>query len=78
MMVFFDGEEDIPAQSFIWGESALIGSSYFVLNPTFDIDSLQLHINLESIGYNIFSGMEDHIFIVGAHSSGKSFRIGFC
>ncbi len=71
-VILFDGEEDLPATSFVWGESALIGSTYFAQNPTFDNSALRLHINLESVGYNLFTGMEDHILFLGAHSGGSN------
>ena len=61
-----------PVAIALWDaeEKGLLGSRYFVKNPTFDLAGLKLYINLDIIGLNLFRGFEDHSFVLGAESGG--------
>lgn len=65
-----------PVAIALWDaeEKGLLGSRYFVKNPTFSLESLRLYINLDIIGLNLFRGFEDHSFILGAESGGKELK----
>ncbi len=52
-------------------EFGKLGSQYFVQNPTFDMQSLRLYINLDVIGSNLFIGGEEHTFAIGGESGGE-------
>lgn len=73
-IAFWDGEEDHSLPNALGGslDVALLGSTYFALHPTFDTKSLRLHINLESLGFNSFDGLENHLFVLGSESGGQA------
>lgn len=73
-IAFWDGEEDHSMPNALGGslDVGLLGSNYFAKNPTFDTTSLRLHINLESLGFNSFEGMENHLFVLGSESGGQA------
>ena len=73
-IAFWDGEEDKTAEGFIWGLNQILGSGYFAKYPSFDSQELALHVNMESIGYDLFPNKENHIFIIGDHSGGEKLR----
>ena len=51
-------------------EHGFLGSRHFAANPSFDTGSLKLIINLDILGLNLFKGMENAHFAIGAETGG--------
>ena len=61
-----------PVAITLWDaeEKGLLGSKHFVTQPTFDISEVQLMINMDIVGLNLFKGMESDHFLIGAETGG--------
>lgn len=64
---------DTPVAITLWDaeEKGLLGSKYFVSQPTFDLSNVQLMINMDIVGLNLFKGMESNHFLIGAETGGQ-------
>lgn len=60
-VAFWDGEEQ-----------GLVGSHEFFKNPMFDLNEINLYINLDIVGLNLFKGLENNHFIIGTETGGEA------
>jgi hypothetical protein len=51
-------------------EQGLLGSDAYLKSPTIDLKNLVAYINLDIIGLNLFSGLENHHMIIGSETGG--------
>jgi hypothetical protein len=63
---------DAPVAITLWDaeEKGLLGSKHFVGQPTFDLSEVQLMINMDIVGLNLFKGMESDHFLIGVETGG--------
>lgn len=66
------GDIGAPIALGLWDheEHGILGSKHFAEFPTFATDSLRLIVNLDIIGLDLFSGLEDMHFAIGAETGG--------
>lgn len=65
-----------PVAITLWDgeEKGLLGSKYFVSTPSFDLSEVKLMINMDIVGINLFRGLENHHFIIGAETGGANLQ----
>lgn len=67
---------NIPFAITLWDaeEMGLKGSRHFAKKPTFDIQSVNLMVNFDIIGLNLFRGFETNHFVIGSETGGEALQ----
>lgn len=67
---------NVPFAITLWDaeEMGLKGSRHFAKEPTFDMKSVNLMVNFDIIGLNLFKGFESNHFVIGAETGGEALQ----